>query len=88
MGRIRNMNEMVKATLTEESMASAGKSPLQVVDKEMGRKNFSEEEKKKIHAIMKEMDMDEESDMEQFEKACKEAKDYSEMKKAIEKYMK
>ena len=80
---------MVKATLNEEdSMASAGKSPLQVVDREMGRKDFTSEEKKKIKEMMKEMDMEEEADMDAFEKACKEAKDFDEMKKAIEKYMK
>lgn len=84
MGRINKM----KDTLREESMGSAGKNPLQIVKNEMKKKEFSEEEMDKLKEMMKEMDMDEESDMEAFEKACQEAKDFDGMKKAIEKYMK
>jgi hypothetical protein len=92
MGRISNINEMVKATLTEESMASAGESPLQIVKKkaEMLMKDgkMSEEEMDKLEMMMKEMDMDEEADMDAFAEMCSKAESYGEMKKAVEKYMK
>lgn len=92
MGRIKNMNEMVKATLTEESKAAAGKSPLQVVAKKAAtlvkEEKMSEEEMEKLEMMMKEMDMDEEADMDAFEEMCNKAESFADMKKAVEKYMK
>lgn len=94
MGRINNMNEMVKATLPKDegSMASAGKSPLAIVTKKaemlMKKEMMSKDEMKKIKEMMKDMDVDEEADMDDFEEMCNKAESYGDMKKAIEKYMK
>ena len=88
MGRLKNVNEMVKATLNEGSMASAGANPIAVVKEKMKKMKMKEEEEKEIMDMMKEMELEEEDDMEGFKKAVESCGNFAEMKKTVEKYMK